>query len=162
MGLVSDFQADRGERDGREGRCACDVDAMIPGESATERGSRQGLRHEGLRGSECRELNVAPHVAQRKRWSAIDGRTTRHEGYRSSQKARKRVESIFGCMKTVGGFRRSQVRGFGAKRTVWGVGGDGVQSGEDVEADIRAGVRSACLRLVFHGRGAPIRPRLGL
>ena len=63
--------------------------------------------------AECRELNVTPHVAQRKRWSAIDGRTTRHEGYRSSQKVRKRVESIFGWMKTVGGFRRSRYVGLG-------------------------------------------------
>ena len=57
---------------------------------------------------ECREMNITPHVAQKKMWSAIDGRTTRHESYGSSQKARKRVESIFGWMKTVGWFRRSR------------------------------------------------------
>ena len=57
--------------------------------------------------SEFRELNIRPHVARKKRWSAIDGRTTLHAGYRSSQKVRKLVESIFGWMKTVGGFRRS-------------------------------------------------------
>ena len=61
------------------------------------------------------ELNVTPHVAQKRRWSVIDGRTTRHEAYRSSQKARIRVESIFGWMKTVGGFRRS--RNVGSQRT---------------------------------------------
>ena len=49
----------------------------------------------------CRDLEVTPHVA-RKRRSAIDGRTTRHEGYRLSQGARKRIEEIFGWMKTVG------------------------------------------------------------
>ena len=43
--------------------------------------------------------------------SAIDGRTTGHEGYRVSQKIRKQVEEIFGWMKTVGGFRRSRYRG---------------------------------------------------
>ena len=49
-----------------------------------------------------RELNATPHVAQKKH-SAVDGRTTRHEGYKISQQKRKRVEEIFGWMKTVGG-----------------------------------------------------------
>ena len=63
------------------------------------------------RGYDSRDLNVTPHVAQKRRWSAIDGRTTHHAGYAASQKVRKRVESIFGWMKTVGGFRRSRYRG---------------------------------------------------
>ena len=46
--------------------------------------------------AECRELNITPHVARKERWSAIDGRATRYEAYRSSQKVRKRPESIFG------------------------------------------------------------------
>ena len=57
-----------------------------------------------------RNRGVTPHVAQRTH-SAIDGRTTRHRGYRVSQKIRKQVEEIFGWMKTVGGFRRSRYRG---------------------------------------------------
>ena len=32
-------------------------------------------------------------------------------GYRTSQRLRKRVEEIFGWMKTVGGFRRTRYRG---------------------------------------------------
>jgi transposase len=57
-----------------------------------------------------RERGVTPHVAQNNagRRSAIDGRTTRHSGYALSQRARKRVEEIFGWMKTVGGFRRTR------------------------------------------------------
>ena len=50
-------------------------------------------------------MQVTPHVAQndkRAGGSAIDGRTTRHEGYQISQRVRKRVEEIFGWMKTVG------------------------------------------------------------
>lgn len=60
-----------------------------------------------------RECGVTPHVAQNNssRRSAIDGRTTRHWGYRASQRIRKRVEEIFGWMKTVGGLRRSRYRG---------------------------------------------------
>ena len=53
----------------------------------------------GLRG-----LGVTPHVAQneRGRRSAIDRRTTRHPGYAQSQRRRKRVEEVFGWIKTVG------------------------------------------------------------
>ncbi len=62
---------------------------------------------------DLRQRRVTPHVAQNntRRTSAIDGRTTRHVGYRLSQRARKRVEEIFGWMKTVGGFRRTRYRG---------------------------------------------------
>jgi transposase len=60
-----------------------------------------------------RVRGVTPHVAQNttNRRSAIDGRTTRHPGYAVSQRIRKRVEEIFGWMKTVGGFRRTRYRG---------------------------------------------------
>ena len=60
-----------------------------------------------------RERRVTPHVAQNttRRSSAIDGRTTWRPGYAQSQRVRKRVEEIFGWMKTVGGFRRTRYRG---------------------------------------------------
>jgi len=60
-----------------------------------------------------RERRVTPHVAQNTsgRASAIDGRTTRHYGYSLSQRFRKRIEEVFGWMKTVGGFRRTRYRG---------------------------------------------------
>jgi transposase len=58
----------------------------------------------------CRAMNVTPHVAQKQR-SAVDGRTTRHAGYRVSQQIRKRVEEIFGWGKTVGGLRKLRFRG---------------------------------------------------
>jgi transposase len=64
--------------------------------------------------ADIRGCGVTPHVAQHatpKRRSAIDGRTTRHPGYAVSQRIRKRVEEIFGWMKTVGGFRRTRYRG---------------------------------------------------
>lgn len=61
-----------------------------------------------------RSMQMTPHVAcndGRRGGSAIDGRTTRHEGYSISQRIRKRVEEIFGWMKTVGGFRRTRYKG---------------------------------------------------
>jgi transposase len=63
---------------------------------------------------QTRAEGVTPHVAQndtRRGGSAIDGRTTRHPGYAVSQRLRKRVEEIFGWMKTVGGFRKTRFRG---------------------------------------------------
>ena len=63
--------------------------------------------------ADLRRRGVTPHAAQNNkgRSSAIDGRTTRHTGYAVSQRIRKRVEEIFGWMKTVGGFRRTRYRG---------------------------------------------------
>jgi len=63
--------------------------------------------------AEARHLKVTPHVAQnnKRRKSAIDGRTTRHRGYGVSQQKRKRVEEIFGWLKTVGGMRKLRHRG---------------------------------------------------
>jgi transposase len=63
--------------------------------------------------ADLRQRKVAPHVTQNTsgRRSAIDRRTTRHVGYAVSQRIRKRVEEIFGWMKTVGGFRRTRYRG---------------------------------------------------
>ncbi len=61
--------------------------------------------------SKLRGLNATPHVAQRAKGSAIDKRTTRHAGYQTSQKVRKRVEEIFGWMKTAGLLRKTRHRG---------------------------------------------------
>ena len=64
------------------------------------------------------QLGITPHVAQNayetataQRRSVIDGRTTRHPGYALSQKKRKRIEEIFGWLKTVGGLRQTKFRG---------------------------------------------------
>jgi transposase len=61
---------------------------------------------------ELREHQVMPHFA-RKQTSVIDARTTRHPGYAISQRKRKRVEEIFGWLKTVGGLRKTRHRGVG-------------------------------------------------
>jgi len=63
--------------------------------------------------NELRSLNVTPHVAQNDsgRRSAIDGRTTRHRGYATSQRIRKRIEETFGWIKTIGGQDKTRFRG---------------------------------------------------
>jgi hypothetical protein len=62
---------------------------------------------------ELRMLTVRPHVAQNTsgRRSAVDRRTTRHPGYRASQRIRKRIEEAFGWIKTVAGLRQTKLRG---------------------------------------------------
>jgi IS5 family transposase len=69
--------------------------------------------------AQLRALPVTPHVAQNqtRRRSAIDGRTTRHAGYAWSQRVRKRVEEVFGWMKTIGLMRKTRHRG--AARVGW-------------------------------------------
>lgn len=63
--------------------------------------------------NDMRRLHVMPHVAQNNtnRSSAIDERTTRHDGYLISQRRRKLVEQIFGWLKTVGLMRKARHRG---------------------------------------------------
>lgn len=60
---------------------------------------------------DLRQACVTPHVARKARYSAIDGRTTRHEGYAQSIKHRKRIEEAFGWAKTVGGMAQTVYRG---------------------------------------------------
>ena len=72
--------------------------------------------------SEMRGMNITPHVTQntkRPGGSAIDGRTTRHEGYQVSQRKRKRIEEVFGWMKTVGTLRKTRHRGLQTVRWVF-------------------------------------------
>src|ERR1035437_6869061 len=72
--------------------------------------------------NEMRGMNVTPHVSQntkRPGGSAIDGRTTRHEGYQVSQRKRKRIEEVFGWIKTVGTLRKTRHRGLETVRWVF-------------------------------------------
>ena len=59
-----------------------------------------GLRDEG----------IIPHVAAKK-YTAMDEQTLKSKDYQISQRCRKKVEEIFGWMKTVGGFRKTRYKG---------------------------------------------------
>src|SRR5918995_5590912 len=63
--------------------------------------------------ADCRDLGVTPHVAPNttNRRSAIDGRTTRHPGHRTSQRIRPRIEEPFGWIKTIAWGRKLRYRG---------------------------------------------------
>jgi IS5 family transposase len=91
------------------------ADSMIsdvPGDHRITLGGDKGFDQKKLV-ERLRELNVTPHVAQNdtNRRSAIDDRTTRHDGYGVSQRKRKKVEEVFGWAKTVGGIRKVRHKG---------------------------------------------------
>jgi IS5 family transposase len=69
--------------------------------------------------AELRHMEITPHVAQNdtNRRSAVDERTTRHAGYQVSQKKRKRIEEVFGWMKSIGLLRKLRHRGL--ERVSW-------------------------------------------
>jgi len=85
---------------------------QIPGRRRVTLGADRGYDVETFV-AKLRSLGVTPHIAQHttKRRSNIDERTVRHPGYAESQKRRKRIEEVFGWMKTVGLMRKTRHRG---------------------------------------------------
>ena len=75
-----------------------------------------------------RALNVTPHVVQndsitatgKRRQSAIDGRTTRHQGYGISQSCRAMTGCIFGWGKQHGTMRKTKQRGIARDERLMG------------------------------------------
>lgn len=82
---------------------------QIPGTQRVSLGGDKGYDQADVV-KELRGMRVTPHIAQ-KQQSAVDDRTTRHVGYQTSQRVRKRVEEVFGWMKTIGLLRKLRHRG---------------------------------------------------
>jgi transposase len=96
-----------------EREAALEMAGRIPGRQRVTVGADKGYDTQGFV-QEMRDRNVTPHVSQnvnRNGGSAIDGRTTRHAGYQVSQRKRKRIEEVFGWLKTVGMLRKTRHRG---------------------------------------------------
>ncbi len=82
---------------------------------------------------DLRQRKVTPHIAidghvratasgaGKPRSTAIDARTTRHAGYAISQRCRKRIEEIFGWIKTSAGLGRVKVRGCARANAAFGM-----------------------------------------
>jgi transposase len=86
---------------------------QVPGDSRITVGGDKGFDTAEFV-DQCRHMNVTPHVAQndgRRGGSAIDARTTRHAGYKVSQKKRKRIEECFGWLKDIALLRKLKHRG---------------------------------------------------
>src|SRR5580658_6980014 len=90
----------------------------LPGTHRVTMGADKGYdAHEFI--AELRHMEITPHVAQNdaNRRSAVDERTTHHAGYQISQKRRKRIEEVFGWMKSIGLLRKLRHRGL--ERVGW-------------------------------------------
>jgi transposase len=68
---------------------------------------------------DLRARSVTPHIAidghlsktGKRRKTAVDGRTLRHVGYAVSQRCRKRIEEVFGWIKSSAGLAKVKLRG---------------------------------------------------
>jgi hypothetical protein len=111
-----------GERDAAKAMAAA-----IPGAHKKTLGADKNYDTKGFV-AETRRIAVTPHVAQntsRPGGSAIDGRTTRHQGYAESVNARRGIEKVFGkvfgWIKQWGGLRQFKLRGSEKVSAVFGL-----------------------------------------
>jgi transposase len=116
-GLVVDTRVTQAH--GRaEREAALEMLGSLPGRQRRTVGADKGYDTRDFV-AQARHKKVTPHVAQNtsNRKSAIDGRTTHPPGYSVSQRVRKRVEEIFGWLKTVGLMRKTRHKG--TERVGW-------------------------------------------
>lgn len=117
-GLVVDLQMDVADGFAERRNALEMLDNNMPGVRRITLGADKGYDTRDFV-EDCRARNVTPHVSQNiteHRGSNIDARTTRASGYATSQRKRKRVEEVFGWMKTVGNFRKTRLIGLGANQ----------------------------------------------
>ncbi|MFZ1922216.1 MAG: IS5 family transposase [Xanthobacteraceae bacterium] len=102
------------------------INSHRPGKRRISVGGDKGFDVESFV-QDLRERNVTPHIAidghltktGKRRKTAIDQRTRRHPGYAISQRCRKRIEEVFGWIKTTGGMAQVKVRGLAKVRAVF-------------------------------------------
>jgi transposase len=111
-GLVVDTELVKASGTAERDAALLMVDRIGSGERITVAGDKGYDTRDFV--AELRSMNATPHVAQNEKrpgGSAIDSRTTRHAGYKVSQQKRKRIEEVFGWLKTVGMLRKTRHRG---------------------------------------------------
>ncbi len=84
--------------------------ARGPAAARGDRRRRQGLRHARL-GGDARDSSASRRTSRRSSAARSMGARRGIPGYAVSQRMRKRIEEIFGWMKTVGGLRKLRHRG---------------------------------------------------
>jgi len=102
------------------------IDRHRPGRRRVTLGADKGFDVEGFLEA-LRDRDVTPHVAidghlsttGKARKTSIDGRTLRHHGYAISQCCRKRIEEVFGWIKTTAGLAQLKVRGLAKVQAVF-------------------------------------------
>lgn len=95
-----------------EWEATMDIILNTPGKRRINIEADTGYDTEGFMAT-LRSMSTTPHLAQNdtNRRSVIDSRTTRHPGHEVSSKASKRIEEIFGWIKTVGPLLKARYRG---------------------------------------------------
>lgn len=96
-----------------EGDAALLMAERIPGRQRVTLGADKGYDTRDTV-SELRQMQVTPHIARNEKragGSALDGRAVRHAGYAVGQRKRKRMEELFGWLKTVALLRKTRHRG---------------------------------------------------
>lgn len=117
-GLVIDLQMDVADGYAERRNALEMLDNNVPGQGRITVAGDKGYDTRDFV-QDCRDRNITPHVAQnitKQRGSNIDERTTGHPGYAISQRLRKRIEEVFGWIKTVGTFRKTRYIGLGANQ----------------------------------------------
>lgn len=102
------------------------IDRYRRGERRITLGADKGFDVEAFVAA-LRAREVTPHIAidghrtktGKRRKTAIDGRTLRHAGYAVSQCCRKRIEEVFGWIKTTAGIGKVKVRGLAKVRAAF-------------------------------------------
>ena len=102
------------------------IDTHRPGAGRITVGADKGFDVEAFVQA-LRQRKVTPHIAidghltktGKRRNTAIDGRALRHVGYDISQRCRKRIEEVFGWIKTTGGIAQVKVRGLAKVQAVF-------------------------------------------
>jgi len=119
-GLLADLCVDAATGTAERENALRLLDENLPGSKRLTLGADRGYDTREFVQA-CRDRNVTPHLARnlnRRGGSTLDDRTIRHAGYHVSQQRRKRVEEIFGWLKTVGGLRRTRFLGV-ARTQLW-------------------------------------------
>jgi hypothetical protein len=110
-----------------------------------------------------RARNTTPHVTQnlaRSGGSAIDGRTTRHEGYAMSQHARPRIEPAFGWLKTIAWMRKVKLRGAAEDRLALRLCQRGLQPDSTAQTAGATGmIRATCFHSAVRSPRTAVRRR---
>jgi len=102
------------------------IDRHRPGRRRITVGGDKGFDVEAFVQA-LRERKATPHIAidghlsktGKRRKTAVDGRARRHAGYDVSQRCRKRIEEVFGWIKTTGGIAQVKVRGLAKVQAVF-------------------------------------------
>jgi IS5 family transposase len=102
------------------------IDRHRPGRRRITVGGDKGYDVDGFV-QDLRARDVTAHVAidghlsktGKPRKTAVDARTLRHPGYAISQCCRKRIEEVFGWIKTTGGLAQLKVRGLAKAQAVF-------------------------------------------